>query len=189
MKSIQKIIGGAALKPSVFARASYFTPVVVANQRRFKIDGAGEVAERHVFPMTLRWEGGRNSVGEIDAPRMKVQVSVPPEMKGPGVGTNPDELLLGASATCLVITLAAICERDPALAGIKITSKSTGTVAVSRGGLTYEAMHHSLIVSMADRTPEKEARVVKMTDKAEEMCMISKALHGNVKITYDVKFE
>ncbi len=33
-------------------------------------------------------------------------------MDGPGVGTNPDEMLLGAAATCYIITLAAMLERS-----------------------------------------------------------------------------
>ncbi len=32
-------------------------------------------------------------------------------MNGPGEGTNPDEMLLGAAATCFVITYAAMLER------------------------------------------------------------------------------
>ena len=33
-------------------------------------------------------------------------------MDGPGIGTNPDEMLLGAAATCYMITLAAMLERS-----------------------------------------------------------------------------
>ena len=33
-------------------------------------------------------------------------------MDGPGIGTNPDEMLLGAAATCYIITLAAMLERS-----------------------------------------------------------------------------
>lgn len=42
---------------------------------------------------------------------MRQTISIPEEMGGPGVGTNPDELLIGAAATCYLITLDAMIER------------------------------------------------------------------------------
>jgi Predicted redox protein, regulator of disulfide bond formation len=49
--------------------------------------------------------------GEIASGQLQTKVSIPPEMDGPGIGTNPDEMLLGAAATCYIITLAAMFER------------------------------------------------------------------------------
>jgi peroxiredoxin-like protein len=33
------------------------------------------------------------------------KISIPKEMNGPGIGTNPDEMLLGAASTCYIIYL------------------------------------------------------------------------------------
>ena len=66
----------------------------------------------HLFHLKANWPGLRNDVGTIDAGNLKTEVSIPPEMDGPGVGTNPDEMLLGAAATCYIITLAAMMERS-----------------------------------------------------------------------------
>lgn len=48
---------------------------------------------KHPFILNAVWNGGRNSDGTIEAGQLKTQISIPKEMGGPGVGTNPDEML------------------------------------------------------------------------------------------------
>lgn len=69
------------------------------------------MAEHH-FHLKANWPGLRNDIGTIESGNLKTQISIPQEMDGPGVGTNPDEMLLGAAATCFIITLAAMMERS-----------------------------------------------------------------------------
>ena len=62
-------------------------------------------------------------------------------MDGPGIGTNPDEMLLGAAATCYIITLAAMLERS----GIKkeaLHMNSEAIVDVTKGIFTYQKIIH-----------------------------------------------
>ncbi len=75
------------------------------------------------------------------AGNLKTQVSIPPEMDGPGVGTNPDEMLLGAAATCYIITLAAMMERSK-LEKVDLTMESEGIVDVTKGVITYKKIIH-----------------------------------------------
>src|SRR5690625_5475142 len=83
---------------------------------------------QHHFHLQANWPGGRNSSGYIDAGELKTKISIPPEMDGPGIGTNPDEMLLGAAATCYVITLAAMIERA---SDRKSTRLNSSHVAIS----------------------------------------------------------
>ncbi|GAA3313131.1 hypothetical protein GCM10020331_002520 [Ectobacillus funiculus] len=63
-------------------------------------------------------------------------------MDGPGIGTNPDEMLLGAAATCYIITLAAMMERSQLdKAGLTMTSE--GIVDVTKGIITYKKNYPS----------------------------------------------
>ena len=50
---------------------------------------------QHKFTMDLTWSEGRNGTGNIQASNLQTQISIPREMNGPGIGTNPDEMLLG----------------------------------------------------------------------------------------------
>lgn len=135
---------------------------------------------KHLFTLYTKWDEGRNGVGSLQADRLQTAISIPPEMDGPGIGTNPDEMLLGASATCYLITLAAMLERVHIQA--KLAIRSTATVDVTNGVYTYERIEHevTMLLDVLHDKHEKLAR--RLAEKAEGTCMISKALKGNVDI-------
>ncbi|MFD2762222.1 OsmC family protein [Lentibacillus juripiscarius] len=137
---------------------------------------------QHQFHLKADWPGGRNSTGSIDAGNLKTKISIPPEMDGPGVGTNPDEMLLGAAATCYVITLAAMIERAE-LPLKEMALNSEGIVDVTDGVITYKKIIHKPYVALQEHANEKNYQLLqKLTEKAEASCMISRALKGNVEI-------
>lgn len=143
----------------------------------------------HRFHLKANWPGLRNDVGEIEAGNLKTKVSIPPEMDGPGVGTNPDEMLLGAAATCYIITLAAMMERR-GLEKVSLTMESEGIVDVTKGVITYKKIIHRphivLTTSASDKDIEMAHRLAK---KAENSCMISRAVQGNVEIELEETVE
>ncbi|MCL6626498.1 hypothetical protein [Alicyclobacillus shizuokensis] len=55
---------------------------------------------QHVYTYQGRWQGDRQGQGKIMVGGLQSLVSTPAQMGGPGIGTNPDEMLLGAAATC-----------------------------------------------------------------------------------------
>ncbi|MFA1821772.1 OsmC family protein [Virgibacillus oceani] len=139
------------------------------------------MAEHH-FHLKADWPGGRNSEGYIEAGNLKTKISIPPEMNGPGIGTNPDEMLLGAAATCYIITLAAMIERA-ALPLQEMSLESEGIVDVTNGGFTYKKIIHKPTVSLKDGATEKEHKTLgRLVEKAEKSCMISRAIKGNVEV-------
>lgn len=141
----------------------------------------------HLFHLKANWPGGRNDVGRIDAGNLKTEVSIPPEMDGPGVGTNPDEMLLGAAATCYIITLAAMMERSK-LDKVALTMESVGVVDVTNGVITYKKIiHKPHIILEADATERDYSLALKLAEKAEDSCMISRAIRGNVEVELEVK--
>ena len=139
------------------------------------------MAEHH-FYLKADWPGGRNNVGFIDAGQLKTKISIPTEMDGPGIGTNPDEMLLGAAATCYMITLAAMIERaDLPLHSMSLESE--GIVDVTNGVFTYKKIIHKPKVSLKGNAKEEQLeKLAYLTEKAEKTCMISKAIKGNVEL-------
>lgn len=136
----------------------------------------------HQFYLKADWPGLRNDIGTIDAGNLKTEVSIPPEMDGPGIGTNPDEMLLGAAATCYIITLAAMMERSK-LEKLALTMESVGVVDVTNGVITYKKIiHKPHILLNLDATEKDIALAHKLAGKAEASCMISRAIKGNVVI-------
>ncbi|WP_309088512.1 OsmC family protein [Domibacillus sp.] len=137
---------------------------------------------KHIFTLTADWPGGRNDSGTIQSGHLKTKVSIPSEMDGPGIGTNPDEMLLGAAATCYIITLAAMMERSR-LEKSSLTMTSEGVVDVTNGVITYERIiHKPQIVLPVDATEADVQKAHRLAEKAESSCMISRAVKGNVEI-------
>ncbi|USY53502.1 OsmC family protein [Bacillus sp. 1780r2a1] len=143
---------------------------------------------KHHFHLNANWPGGRNEVGEIHSGQLKTQISIPPEMDGPGIGTNPDEMLLGAAATCYIITLAAMLERSGIVQAF-LTMNSEAVVDVTKGVFTYEKIIHRPQVVLNSKDMEKKSIVQRLMEKAETSCMISRAIQGNVKIELEGTIE
>ncbi|WP_026582189.1 OsmC family protein [Bacillus sp. J33] len=144
------------------------------------------MAEHH-FHLKAHWPGLRNDVGEIEAGQLKTKVSIPPEMDGPGIGTNPDEMLLGAAATCYIITLAAMMERSR-LEKKDLSMESVGIVDVTNGVITYKKIIHCPTILLSAGVSERDISLArKLAQKAEASCMISRAIKGNVAVELDVK--
>ncbi|MED3563314.1 OsmC family protein [Bacillus xiapuensis] len=143
----------------------------------------------HRFLLKANWPGLRNDVGEIEAGNLKTKISIPPEMDGPGVGTNPDEMLLGAAATCYIITLAAMMERSH-LDKVSLTMDSEAIVDVTNGVFTYKKIiHRPYIVLRTDASKKDISLAQKLAKKAETSCMISRAIKGNVELELQTSVE
>ncbi len=138
------------------------------------------MAEHH-FHLQAQWPGGRNSEGYINTGNLRTKISIPAEMDGPGIGTNPDEMLLGAAATCYLITLAAMIERAD-LPLKEMALESEGIVEVTNGFLTYKKIIHRPTVALEDAEEKAYTLLERLIHKAEQTCMISKAIKGNVEV-------
>ena len=146
------------------------------------------MAEHH-FHLKANWPGLRNDVGEIEAGNLKTKISIPSEMDGPGIGTNPDEMLLGAAATCYIITLAAMMQRSN-LEKQNLSMESEAIVDVTNGVFTYKKIiHRPRIVLFSDATEKDLLLAEKLAKKAETACMISRAIQGNVEIELQATVE
>ncbi|MGP7816154.1 OsmC family protein [Niallia sp. 01092] len=139
------------------------------------------MAEHH-FYLHADWPGLRNDVGTIQSGNLKTEISIPKEMDGPGIGTNPDEMLLGAAATCFIITLAAMLERSK-IKKESLSLKSEGIVDVTNGVITYkQIIHRPKIVLPIGATDRDKLLVRRLAHKAEASCMITRAIKGNVEV-------
>lgn len=143
---------------------------------------------QHVFKMDLKWNKGRNGSGILQTSKLKTEISIPQEMGGPGVGTNPDEMLLGAAATCYLITFATLLE-NAKIQLEDLTLAAEGIVDVTNGVFTYEKIIYYPSVLVGELSKREEERILRMAQKAEQTCMISKALKGNVKIEVFMNIE
>lgn len=138
---------------------------------------------KHHFHLTVQWPGGRNGVGTVDCGHLQTRVSIDRCMDGPGVGTNPDEMLLSAAGSCYFMTLAALIQR----AGLTVESmalESEMTVGTNRqGGFVCETIVHRPQVTLsADASTDDMDKLTRLVVAADRHCMVSNALQGNVEV-------
>lgn len=135
---------------------------------------------KHHFEGTARFTGGYESHGTLATQNMTTDISIPASMGGVEIGTNPDEMLLGAATTCFIISLSVLFERNRIpLTNLKVESKAT--VDQSKGILTYESIDY-IVTIQTDAPDSKHSLLRRFVRKAEENCMITRALQGNVAV-------
>jgi peroxiredoxin-like protein len=133
----------------------------------------------HTYTIAGTWTGDKFSVGSIHSQAMQVEFSIPSNLGGPNIGTNPEELLLSAASGCYLITLSAmLTKRKIAYTKIDLTSEA---FVEDDGGLRYDRIEHRPTIYV-DKT-EDEQHVQALAEHAEHACMVSSALRGNVEVT------
>lgn len=133
----------------------------------------------------LRAEGEiYGKTGMLESPLVvSPDLGGPPLAAGQATGTNPEELLVAAATSCLLITLGMALERlrIPATA---LRAEGVGTVAPGAGGIfAFSEIAVTLEVTLgaapAGEPGEEQLRAALRV--AEERCLIAKAVHGNVR--------
>lgn len=134
------------------------------------------------FELKASWSGGLHGTGSLQTGNLTTSISVPREFDGPGVGSNPEEMLLGAAATCYIITLGTLLER----AGIESLELQSHIYVQNRPTMKVTAITHRPIISVPPHTSEAQLdKITKAAFRAEQTCMISKALRGNVQVSVE----
>lgn len=141
----------------------------------------------HEYPVSVEWNGGRSGGGKAvgDRSKVSVDVSVPPEFQGPGNGTNPEELLTSAIASCYAMTFGIIAENQK----LPITSlavKAVGEVEQAGMQFTYRKITLRPRIGVASNiTDDQLAKVNDMSHRADSYCIITNAVRGKVEIAVE----
>jgi putative redox protein len=124
-----------------------------------------------------RWRGSFSGSGFVSAPGFETRVTLPQEFKGLGEDATPEDLLLSALASCYLITLGILLEKnDIAYESLGIVAEiSTTTDLPPR----IDKVHLKPEI-VSDVAP---ATLLLQTDQALKFCLISRAIDGNVAKT------
>ncbi len=95
-------------------------------------------------------------------------------------GTNPEELIGAAHASCFSMALGMMLEQE-GISGVKIETTSDISMDKEGDGFAVKKAHLTTTIT-ADA---EQAKVLKVAEKAKEGCPISKLL--NAEITMDAK--
>ncbi len=138
----------------------------------------------HEYPVTVNWSGGRDGSGQSVSSRTNTtnKISVPPEFQGPGDGTNPEELLTSAIASCYSITFGIMAGmRKLPLEGIE--TSAVGCVEQNGASFVYTNITLSPTVRLSAGATEEQVKMAEeMAHKADLYCIITNAVRDKVKI-------
>ena len=136
------------------------------------------------FPVSVRWRGGRLAHADRDG-KERLQLATPPEFRGGLEGYwSPEDLLVAATASCFVLTLAAVAERREAPL-LDATVTATGHMSRRndhRFGFTVVELN-----AVLETVPGGEDAVRAAAADAEERCLIEQALDVPVHVAVEVK--
>jgi lipoyl-dependent peroxiredoxin len=134
------------------------------------------------------WEGGRAGSGSFSGESQsiggKYSFGSRFEQNGPP-GTNPEELLAAAEASCFSMALTGALERN----GTPATKIETGAAcSVEKVGEGYTVTKMDLNVRASVPNID-DASFQKIVQSTKDGCPVSRALKGNVQISVDAKLE
>jgi Ohr subfamily peroxiredoxin len=122
--------------------------------------------------------GGRDGSAATDDGRLKVKLSVPKELGGPGgEGTNPEQMFAAGYAACFIGAIKFVAGRDKvAVPADTSIESSVGIGQIPAGfGINVE-----LKVSLPGVARETAERLV---NEAHKVCPYSNATRGNIDVT------
>jgi organic hydroperoxide reductase OsmC/OhrA len=136
------------------------------------------------FPVSVRWQGGRLTQAESDG-KDRLRLATPPEFRGGLDGYwSPENLLVAATASCFVLTLAAVAERFEAPL-LDATVTATGHMSRRddhRFGFTVIELNAVLESDLGGESAVRAAAAA-----AEERCLIGQALDVPVHVAVEVR--
>jgi len=154
---------------------------------RGKVSNYYPMANIHEYPISVDWTGGFNGGGKGKAHRSghEFPLSVPPEFKGPGEGTNPEELLTAAITGCYSITFGIIAQNRK-LPVVSVHTEAVGEVEQAGAQFTYKKITLKPVITLAsDATDEHVTMAADMAHKADAYCIVTNAVRGKVEITVE----
>jgi len=120
---------------------------------------------------------GRNGHARTSDGKLDLELSIPKEMGGSGVGTNPEQLFAVGYAACFHSALRLIGRQEKA----DISDSAVGA-RVSIGNLDNGGF--GLAVELEITLPHVEhAAAQQLTEKAHQVCPYSNATRGNIDVT------
>jgi lipoyl-dependent peroxiredoxin len=127
--------------------------------------------------------GGRDGSAATDDGKVKVKLSVPKELGGPGgEGTNPEQLFASGYSACFLGAIKYVASQSKT--PVSPDSSVTATVGI---GPRDDGQGFGLAVALQIRLPGMERGAAEaLVQKAHVVCPYSHATRGNVDVKLSV---
>ncbi len=141
--------------------------------------------EKHGFHLTGDWTENSDGDGTLTFDwGGTLDYGVPISSGGKAGRSNPEEMLIAAVASCYSITLALLVEKRRLIPAPRIEIEADGAMIRNPDRtLKFTAITLKPKIYASDFDAATQEKIVELAHKAEEYCVISNALRGNVEIT------
>lgn len=139
------------------------------------------------YPVVVSWEGGRRGRGSSSDGLPDLPVASPPPFGGPAGVWSPEHLFVLAAATCWMTTFLAVSEASK-LEVAAIECAGTGTL---EKGDDRRFWIPSILLRprVAVLREEDRERALRLIEKAEGACLISRSMRTQVSLQSEVWVE
>jgi organic hydroperoxide reductase OsmC/OhrA len=141
-------------------------------------------AKEVMFPLAVEWLGARRVLVCVSG-KPEVVVAPPPEFRGVDPRAwSPEDMFVGAAATCLAVTFTGLAERAPVhLASLHVDGEGTvGTRDDGRFGFTSIRLRLRSTVSPGDVDV-----AAALARQAEGRCLVAASLALPVEVDVEVR--
>ena len=137
--------------------------------------------EKAVYTTHATSTGGRTGTTESSDGVIKLSLTTPKELGGPGGnGTNPEQLFASGYSACFIGAMKAVAAKQK----IALTSEVSIKADVSIGAMVGKPGAFGIAVNMVISVPGMErAAAQKLVNDAHEVCPYSNATRGNVDVS------
>jgi peroxiredoxin-like protein len=140
----------------------------------------------HTTTAVARWSGDLAGIGTIESSSIRDDISVPKNLSGRGVGTNTEDLLMSAAATCFSITAGyALTMNKLPFDRLRVTS--TGHLELERGLRLAKIVHEVDVLVHVAPTSEQQEAILRVVAGIEKSCLVSRAMAGNVDVVVNAR--
>jgi organic hydroperoxide reductase OsmC/OhrA len=135
------------------------------------------------YRTSVRWEGeGRCTLSGPEKPDIKM--APPPQFKGPEGFWSPEDMLVGALETCVLLTFLYHARR----AGVELESYESeceGRLEIGGDGMQFTA--YTVRVRMAVGDQDQVAKAEDALRKARDTCLVSRSLRPDAEVTAEAE--
>lgn len=136
------------------------------------------------YPFSVRWLDGRRGLASAPDGLPDIEVATPPQFGGLAGRWTPEHLFVGAATTCWMTTFLAYAEKSR-LEFLAVAA--AGEAVVERGDDGRVSLTRIVLRPRVTVTREEDReKADKLIRKAEETCLIARAMRATVELEPEV---
>ncbi|MBU0533412.1 MAG: OsmC family protein [Candidatus Omnitrophica bacterium] len=136
------------------------------------------MSKNFIFKTKIKWtEGKKGKLYSLKKP--SIEVSTPPEFKGPDGYWSPEDLFLASINSCIMTTFIHFAQKE-SFTFLSYESEVEGEVSFEEGKLIFSSVTVRPVIEVKSESDRGKAE--QLIEKSERYCLISASVKSKVTI-------